>query len=185
MKRHSSHSASTATRVAKQPPLSVAAFRTPMGWVAAAASPQGLLRLSLPIPSGGQALSAVGAAGIPARRRGADQLAPLARQVRTFLSGKPVTFTVPLDLGESPPFFRAVWQACATIPRGETRTYGWLAAKAGNPRAVRAAGQAMARNPIPLIIPCHRVIGRNGKLTGFGGGIPMKAALLAMERGTT
>jgi methylated-DNA-[protein]-cysteine S-methyltransferase len=81
-------------------------------------------------------------------------------------------------------FYRAAWKACQSIPHGETRTYGWLAEQAGNPRAPRAAGQSMARNRLPIIVPCHRVIGSNGKLTVFGKGaerIPLKRRLIDAE----
>ena len=89
---------------------------------------------------------------------------------------------IELDLEGAPPFFRAAWQACRSIPAGETRSYRWLAAEAGNPQAMRAAGQAMARNRFPLIIPCHRVISSDGGLGGYGGGgLGVKAKLLQME----
>ena len=89
---------------------------------------------------------------------------------------------IELDLEGVPPFFRAAWSACRTIPAGETRSYRWLAAEAGSPRALRAAGQAMARNRFSLIIPCHRVISSDGGLGGYGGGgLGVKAKLLQME----
>ena len=89
---------------------------------------------------------------------------------------------IELDLDGAPPFFRAAWNACRTIPPGETRSYRWLAAEAGNPQAMRAAGQAMARNRFSLIIPCHRVISSDGGLGGYGGGgLGVKARLLQME----
>ena len=89
---------------------------------------------------------------------------------------------IELDLDGTPPFFRAAWNACRTIPPGETRSYRWLAAEAGNPLAMRAAGQAMARNKFSLIIPCHRVISSDGGLGGYGGGgLGVKAKLLQME----
>ncbi len=89
---------------------------------------------------------------------------------------------IELDLEGTPPFFRAAWDACRTIPPGETRSYRWLAAEAGNPQAMRAAGQAMARNRFSLIIPCHRVISSDGGLGGYGGGgLGVKAKLLQME----
>ena len=89
---------------------------------------------------------------------------------------------IELDLEGAPPFFRAAWSACRTIPPGETRSYRWLAAEAGNPLALRAAGQAMARNRFSLIIPCHRVIASDGGLGGYGGGgLGVKARLLQME----
>ena len=90
---------------------------------------------------------------------------------------------IQLDLRNTTPFVAAAWVACRTIPLGETRTYGWLAAAAGSPLAARAAGQAMARNRFSLVIPCHRVVGSNGKLTGYGaGGLRVKSKLLEMEQ---
>jgi O-6-methylguanine DNA methyltransferase len=87
-----------------------------------------------------------------------------------------------LDLSGVTPFFSAAWNACRSIPPGETRSYAWLAAEAGSPLAMRAAGQAMARNRFSLIIPCHRVIASDGGLGGYGGGgLGVKARLLQME----
>ena len=82
-----------------------------------------------------------------------------------------------------PPFFQAVWKACAGIPKGEVRTYGWLARRIGRPKAGRAVGQALARNPFAPIIPCHRVVGAGGRLVGFSapGGIRAKRRLLKKE----
>ena len=79
-------------------------------------------------------------------------------------------------------FFLKAWAACQSIPRGETRSYAWLATQAGRPGALRAAGQAMAHNPIPILIPCHRVIGSDGSLYGYGGGLKLKQRLLDLER---
>jgi methylated-DNA-[protein]-cysteine S-methyltransferase len=81
------------------------------------------------------------------------------------------------------PFQSQVWQALCEIPYGETISYGELARRIGNPRAVRAVGLANGQNPIAIIVPCHRVIGSNGSLTGYGGGLPTKKALLELERG--
>ena len=90
---------------------------------------------------------------------------------------------IALDLEDAPPFFAAAWEACRRIPPGETRSYRWLAAEAGRPLAARAAGQAMARNRLALVIPCHRVIGSDGDLHGYGaGGLAVKAQLLEIER---
>ncbi len=93
---------------------------------------------------------------------------------------------IQLDLSGTPPFFRAAWDACRRIPAGETRSYAWLASEAGRPMAMRAAGQAMARNRFSLIIPCHRVIASDGGLGGYGGGgLGVKARLLQMELAMT
>ncbi len=78
-------------------------------------------------------------------------------------------------------FQKAVWRATAGIPYGETRSYAWVAKRIGNPRAVRAVGQALGANPVPIIIPCHRVIGSSGKLCGFAGGLALKQRLLELE----
>ncbi len=160
--------------------LDFTVFPTALGWVTAAGGPRGLRLLTLPERTEQGALEAAGAALDGATRDDAA-LRSVRDQVTEYLAGEPVAFTAPLDLEGAPPFFRAAWKACQGIPRGETRTYAWLAAQAGNPLAVRAAGQAMARNPIPLIIPCHRVVGSGGGLHGYGGGLAMKARLLEME----
>ena len=91
---------------------------------------------------------------------------------------------IALDLEGAPPFHRAAWEACRRIPLGETRSYAWLASAAGRPGAYRAAGQAMARNRVPLVVPCHRVIGSSGGLHGYGaGGLVVKERLLRAEAG--
>jgi methylated-DNA-[protein]-cysteine S-methyltransferase len=102
------------------------------------------------------------------------------RQLREYFAGRRQTFTVPLDVAGTP-FQRRVWQALRTIPFGETRSYSEIAAQIGHPRAMRAVGAANGRNPLPIVAPCHRVIGSNGTLTGFAGGLENKARLLALE----
>jgi len=102
-------------------------------------------------------------------------------QLGAYFSGKLQTFSLNLCLNVRP-FQEKVLTALRRVPYGETISYGKLAEKIGNPKASRAVGQANAKNPIPIVIPCHRVIGSNGKLTGFGGGIPLKQALLDIER---
>jgi methylated-DNA-[protein]-cysteine S-methyltransferase len=111
----------------------------------------------------------------------------LARKLERYFAGHPVAFDdVPLPAG--PPFYRACWRACRRIPWGKTRTYGQLAAAAGSPKAVRAAGQAMRHNPLAVIVPCHRVLGSGNTLHGYAGsqdaGCPplnIKERLLMME----
>ena len=104
------------------------------------------------------------------------------RQLREYFSGKRQQFSLPLVfIGTE--FQKNVWAALVTIPFGETRTYGQIAQQIGNPTAVRAVGAANGRNPLSIIAPCHRVIGTNGKLTGFAGGLPTKAFLLRLEGG--
>jgi methylated-DNA-[protein]-cysteine S-methyltransferase len=102
------------------------------------------------------------------------------RQLREYFAGRRNEFELPLA-PEGTEFQRTVWNRLREIPYGETISYGELAKRVGNPKASRAVGAANGQNPIPIVIPCHRVIGSNGKLTGFGGGLPVKEALLALE----
>jgi len=104
-----------------------------------------------------------------------------AAQLSDYFMGKRAKFDLPLAPAGTE-FQRAVWQALETIPFGETRSYGDIAAQVGNPKACRAVGMANNRNPIAIIIPCHRVIGRDGSLTGYGGGLDVKQYLLDLEK---
>jgi methylated-DNA-[protein]-cysteine S-methyltransferase len=103
------------------------------------------------------------------------------RQLRAYFAGDLETFDLPLA-PQGTPFQQTVWSELLNVPYGETISYGQLATRIGNPNASRAVGLANGSNPIPIIIPCHRVIGSNGKLTGYGGGLPIKEKLLALER---
>jgi len=103
------------------------------------------------------------------------------RQLNAYFAGKLTDFDLPLS-PQGTTFQLGVWKRLCDIPYGETISYGELARRIGNPNASRAVGLANGSNPIPIIIPCHRVIGSNGKLTGYGGGLPIKEKLLALER---
>ena len=103
------------------------------------------------------------------------------RQLEAYFAGGLESFNLPLA-PQGTPFQLQVWRELCEIPYGETISYGELARRIGNPKAFRAVGLANGSNPIPIIIPCHRVIGSNGKLTGYGGGLPIKEKLLALER---
>jgi methylated-DNA-[protein]-cysteine S-methyltransferase len=105
------------------------------------------------------------------------------RQLEEYFALKRKTFEVPLDFVGTP-FQKRVWRALLTIPFGETRTYGEIAQDLGDRNATRAVGAANGKNPIPIIAPCHRVIGASGSLVGFGGGLDVKAALLDLESGS-
>jgi O-6-methylguanine DNA methyltransferase len=111
-------------------------------------------------------------------------LGAIAGQVQAFLAGDLREFSVTLDLRGHTAFELAVWAAVARIPYGQTRTYAWVADHVGGGRgAAQATGAAVGANPVPLIVPCHRVIGSDGSLHGFAGGLEMKARLLALENG--
>jgi methylated-DNA-[protein]-cysteine S-methyltransferase len=102
-------------------------------------------------------------------------------QLRAYFDGSAAGFTVPVVIGGGSEFDRAVWAELARIPYGEMRTYGQVAAAVGDASAARAVGVACNRNPVPIIVPCHRVVGAGGKLVGFGGGLPRKRHLLELE----
>jgi len=104
------------------------------------------------------------------------------RQLDAYFSGRSTTFDLPLGLAGTP-FQISVWSALLDIPYGETRSYSQLAAAVGKPAATRAVGAANGRNRIAIVVPCHRVIGANGSLTGFGGGLERKRFLLGLEQG--
>jgi O-6-methylguanine DNA methyltransferase len=103
------------------------------------------------------------------------------RQLREYLAGERQHWDLTLDM-RGTPFQVAVWQAVYEVPYGQTVSYGEIARQIGNPAAVRAVGAANGANPLPPVVPCHRVIGSNGKLTGYGGGLPLKQKLLDLER---
>jgi methylated-DNA-[protein]-cysteine S-methyltransferase len=114
-------------------------------------------------------------------RRGGAPLAEPLRQLAAYFAGELKSFDLALN-PHGTPFQRKVWDALVEIPYGETTSYGELARRLGNPNASRAVGLANGTNPIPIIIPCHRVIGSTGKLTGYGGGLETKRWLLDFER---
>jgi len=162
--------------------LFITTCETDFGWVGIAASEAGLLGLTLPQPTEAAALEQLRerhGLGKPDEGR----LASLKARLRAYFRGEVVSFDdVPLDMrGVGTEFQRRVWEATRAIPRGETRTYGQLAREVGTPGAARSVGQALARNPWPIVVPCHRVVGRDGRLIGFGGGLRMKRRLLEME----
>lgn len=103
-----------------------------------------------------------------------------SQQLRAYFAAELQNFDLPLD-PRGTPFQISVWHALLRIPYGQTRSYRQIAEAVGSPKAVRAVGAANGQNPIPILIPCHRVIGSNGKLTGFGGGLPLKRSLLDLE----
>jgi len=117
----------------------------------------------------------------PAWHKSNEPLAETIRQLRAYFAGELTDFDLPLA-PQGTPFQQAVWQRLCTIPYGGTISYGELARRMGNPNASRAVGLANGSNPIPIVIPCHRVIGSNGRLTGYGGGLAIKEKLLALEQ---
>jgi len=153
-------------------------------------SQSGLRKLVLPQPSSEQVrrlLTNFGRSYHSAAPNEAETnyLGDLPQRIKHYLSGKPVTFPDKLDLSWHSSFQRDVWRVTQSIPCGETRTYAWVAGELGVPKAARATGQALAKNPLPIIIPCHRVICSDGSLGGFGGGALWKRRLLEIEAKAT
>lgn len=152
--------------------LREAVLATPLGAVRAVASPRGLREL---VFVGGDA------AGLP-RDGGDPHLDALAEQLAAYFAGSRTAFDLALD-PVGTPFELAVWAALREIPFGQTRSYGQLARSLGNPAAVRAVGRANGRNPLAIVVPCHRVIGAGGTLVGYAGGVERKRWLLDHEAG--
>ena len=150
--------------------MNLVAFQTPYGKMGLAEENGALVHLYLPNK------------GMP--RIAEHETALLADgkgQLMEYFAGKRTVFKLPLA-PEGTAFRKKVWAALLDIPYGGTISYGELARRVDNPRGVRAVGQANHHNPIPILIPCHRVVGANGSLTGYGGGVELKRALLALEK---
>ncbi len=161
---------------------------TVMGWLGLAVSEQGIRSIVLPKKDKKSVQRELESAECGVRiselPSGVNNTVRKAgANLRKYFSGDRVLFDLPLDMRYYTQFQKAVWRAAGGIPYGETRSYAWVAKKIGNPRAVRAVGQALGANPVPIIIPCHRVIGSSGKLCGFAGGLTMKRKLLELEAG--
>lgn len=157
-------------------------MRSPLGNLRLYAALNELVAVDLPGHPTSPASQAASQASAQAVEGRSDVLVRTAAQLAEYFAGERQAFDLPLGpLGTS--FQQRVWRALTRIPYGETRSYGELARSIGRPAASRAVGAANGRNPIPIIVPCHRVIGANGDLTGYGGGLPIKRWLLDHERG--
>lgn len=155
-------------------------FATPLGKMLVAASERGICRLDFVMP--GRDFKRWFARHFPGERleRDGQSLRRAVKTLQVYFRGKQRTLNLPLDL-RGTAFERRVWQALRRIPRGKTTSYGRLAARLGRPRAVRAVGRAVGLNPIAIVVPCHRVIGGDGRLVGYASGLRRKARLLALE----
>ena len=158
-------------------------FETDLGWVAVVMGGRGVVRATLPEPSPLEAWDSA-REQLELAEHDPDALADVRAMIQAYASGEDVDLSaIELDFEGEPAFFVRAWSACRSIPRGAVRSYGWLAAEAGSHRAIRAAGQSMARNRWALLVPCHRVVSAEGALHGFGGrgGLDLKERLLEME----
>ena len=149
-------------------------IQTELGAFRAQYSPRGVTSLDLPRRTGPRS-------GPPTKKT-PSFIRKLAQQLKQYALGKTVRWSVPVDLSSGTSFQQQVWRSLTKIPRGQTQSYAWVARKIGKPGATRAVGTACGANPVPVIIPCHRVIASDGSLGGFGGGLPMKRRLLALEK---
>ena len=160
--------------------LGYVTFDTDWGWVGVAGTAAGVRCLVLPRPSPEEARQRL---RVDAATWSPEVFADLVRRLRAYFGGDRVSFKDTIDYGGATDFQRRVWAAARHIPYSETVSYGWLARAIGRPGSARAVGQALARNQVPVIVPCHRVVGGGGRLGGFGGGVEIKRRLLALERG--
>jgi methylated-DNA-[protein]-cysteine S-methyltransferase len=152
-----------------------ATVETPLGRVLLVSDGAALEEVRLPVPG-----------GIPFPEDGAGGAAPpvlrrAAKELREYFAGVRRRFTVPLEPAGGTPFRRAVWEALREIPWGETRSYAWVAARVGRPAACRAVGGANGANPLPIFVPCHRVVNADGSPGGYAGGVAAKRLLLGLE----
>jgi methylated-DNA-[protein]-cysteine S-methyltransferase len=154
---------------------------SPFGQLLLAQTPKGLVRLGLPSQDYDDLLVDLAERVSPRMVEAPAQLDQARRELDLYFEGKLRSFELPLDWQLSHGFRLQVLRAIARIPYGQTRNYTEMATRAGNERAVRAAGSACGSNPIPLVVPCHRVLRSSGALGGYAGGLPMKEALLELE----
>ena len=157
-------------------------FQTDWGWVGLAATERGVAAVVLPrltrraVERELRSVSSNGAGGAAT-----IHLKAAKEAITAYLEGKTRSFDLPLDLQGQPRFRVKVWKVLQSIPYGRVRSYGWVARKVGKPRAARAIGGACGANPVPLLVPCHRVIAGDGSLGGFSGGVSVKKRLLRLE----
>lgn len=163
-------------------------FETPLGWIIVAATPQGVCLVDFQGPAGllqEQVILRLQKEYPDAVPEAASEsgIAVIAKKhIVEYLQERKPLPEIPVDLRKGTAFERAIWRQISMIPFGETRSYKQIASAAGNPEAARAVGGACGRNPVPIIIPCHRVITSSGRLGGFSGGLDIKRALLELEK---
>jgi methylated-DNA-[protein]-cysteine S-methyltransferase len=153
---------------------------TPIGTLLIAATERGLCRIAYDADAEQEVERLARVFGVRVLRS-ASPIDPARRQLDEYFEGHRHRFELPLDIDSLADFNRRVLDELARVPYGEVVTYGELAARSARPRAARAVGTVMNRNPLPIVLPCHRVIGSNGKLVGYGGGLDRKEALLRLE----
>ncbi|HET7485208.1 MAG TPA: methylated-DNA--[protein]-cysteine S-methyltransferase [Solirubrobacterales bacterium] len=161
--------------------VAYATVDSPFGPLLLASTPRGLVRVNLPTYDPEETLEELAARISPRVLEAPARLDEARRELDLYFEGKLTEFDLPIDWQLTDGFRKKVQRAIARIPYGQTRSYTEMARSAGNERAVRAAGTACGSNPIPIVVPCHRVLRTGGGLGGYGGGLPMKEALLQLE----
>ena len=165
--------------------LSHCLFETIFGWMSLQKDETGLIKSTIPVESRDICIQKISESKKTSVLDN-HEFEHLIERIQTYLSGSSDDFKdIPVSVGRNGTFFEKTWVTCRKVPKGETRSYSWLADQAGNRKATRAAGQAMANNPLPIIIPCHRIIGKSGNLTGYGKGseyLSLKKKLLEIEK---
>jgi len=170
-----------ATRSRKKESIYYGTVKTRLGPMFAAVTGRGICRISLTTRSEEAFIKEVKRQTGVRPVHDPEKLRPVEKELQEYFDGKRKSFSLRVDLSHITPFQIRVLEATAKIPFGRVTSYGELAARIGKAGAARAVGGALGANPVPLVIPCHRVIGSNGSLTGFGGGLGMKRALLKVE----
>ena len=156
-------------------------FDSPVGRLLLAATPRGLVRITFPVETPETVLEQLAESVSPRILESPAKLDDVRRELDRYFEGELHDFDVPLDWQLTRGFYRKVLRATARIPYGQTRSYSEMAKRAGSPRAVRATGSALGSNPLPIVVPCHRVLRSGGALGGYGGGLDTKQALLELE----
>ena len=157
-------------------------FRSPWGWMGIAESTKGIQAIVLPKRSKRAIESDLKMQSIGSLQQGESaQLEETRRQLLDYLAGRRNTFDVPLDLSQGTSFQRQVWRTLQRVPYGKLRSYQWIAARVGGRHYARAVGNAVGANPLPIVVPCHRIVAHDASLGGFSGGLSIKRKLLSLE----
>jgi O-6-methylguanine DNA methyltransferase len=162
--------------------LHYATFKSPVGEILATRTEKGLNFIAFPKSRWQRFLVALRRDDNIELKKDEKRFSSLKNDMKRYFTGKRVSFRQPLDLSGGTPFQKRVWKAMQKIPPGQTRSYGWLARRSGGKNKARAVGAACAANPIPIVVPCHRVIKSDGSLGGYGGGLGVKRKLLSVEK---
>ncbi len=157
-------------------------FKSPWGWMGIVESLKGIQAIVLPKQSKRAVESDLSAQfSEPVQRGESPSLEAARRQLLDYLTGRRTSFELPLDLTGGTTFQRQVWRTLQRVPYSKLRSYRWIAARVGGPQYARAVGNAVGANPLPIVIPCHRIVAHDASLGGFSGGLSMKRKLLSLE----